>query len=85
MTVGKQDIFFLMDRSTFGKGEIQALINLSGSPATIDNAIFIVAEGYSGDMIGGAVPTIPNPNGVMQFHSTGSPVAQDPSLPSSAI
>lgn len=85
VTVGKQDIFFLMDRSTFGKGEIQALINLSGSPATIDNAIFIVAEGYSRDMVGGNVPTIPNPNGVMQFHSTGAPVSQDPSLPSSAI
>jgi hypothetical protein len=85
VSVGKQDIFFLVDRSSYGKGEIMALINLSGAPAVIDNALFVVAEGYSRDKIGAAVPTVTCATAGITFVPNGAPVAQDPSLPSNAI
>ena len=62
VTVGTRDCFFLVDRSTFAQGEIQALINLNGAPATIPDALFVVVEGFSRDQIGrGSVD--PEPGG----------------------
>ena len=85
VTVGTQDCFFLVDRSTFAQGEIQALINLSGTPATIEDALFIVVEGYSKQQVGSAVPSIPDPLPKISLQSSGPAIPQDPSLPATAI
>ncbi len=85
VTVGKRDAFFLVDRSTFSQGEIQALINLNGAPATIGDAVFVVVEGFSRDQIGAGVPSIPNPAPTISFTPGGAAIPQDASLPSSAV
>ena len=85
VTVGTRDCFFLVDRSTYAQGEIQALITLNGTPAVIDEALFVVVEGFSRDQIGAAVPSIPDPVTKVSFQSSGPAIPQDPSLPSSAI
>ena len=43
--VATQDCFFILDRSTYAQGEIQALIKLSGEPATINPAFYVVVFG----------------------------------------
>ena len=42
----------IIDRSTFGQGEIQAMINNAGAPATIDPAVYVVVEGYKPSELG---------------------------------
>ena len=85
VTVGTRDSFFLLDRSTFSQGEIQALINLNGAPATISDAVFVVVEGFSKDQISGNAPSIPNPLAQISLQPAGPPIPQDPTLPSSAV
>ena len=50
-----------MDRSTFGQGEIQALINLNGAPATIDPVLYVVVEGYRASELGLTTANLSNP------------------------
>ena len=85
VTIGTRDCFFLVDRSSYGEGEVQAKINLSGSPATFDDALWVVVEGFSKDQLGGAAPSIPDPVGGMTYVSSGAPIPQDPGRPSSAV
>ena len=85
VTIGTRDCFFLVDRSSYGEGEVQAKINLSGSPATFDDALWVVVEGFSKDQLGGAAPSIPSPVGGMTYVSSGAPIPQDPGRPSSAV
>jgi len=85
VTIGTRDCFFLVDRSSYGQGEVQAKINLNGAPAIFDDALWVVVEGFSKDQLGAATPSIPNPIGGMSFVSSGAPIAQDPALPSSAV
>ncbi len=84
VTIGTRDCFFLVDRSSFAQGEVQAKINLGGAPATFDDALWVVVEGFSNDQLGGTTPSIPSPVGGLSFVSSGPPVPQDPALPSSA-
>jgi hypothetical protein len=83
VTVGTRDCFFLVDRSSYGQGEVQAKINLNGSPATFDDALWVVVEGFSQDKLGTAAPSIPDPIGGMSYVSSGAPIPQDPAIPSS--
>jgi hypothetical protein len=85
VTVGTEDCFFIVDRSTYAQGEIQALINLNGSPATIDDALFLVVEGFSKAQVGAAVPVVSSPVAKISLQSSGPPIPQDPTLPASAI
>ncbi|MGB7042034.1 MAG: kelch repeat-containing protein, partial [Xanthobacteraceae bacterium] len=85
VTVGTRDSFFLLDRSTFSQGEILALINLNGAPATISDAVFVVVEGFSKDQISGNAPSIPNPLAQISLQPAGPAIPQDPTLPSSAV
>ena len=85
VTVTTRDSFFLVDRSTFSQGEILALINLNGAPATISDAVFVVVEGFSKDQIGGNAPSIPNPLPQISLQPAGPAIPQDPMLPSSAV
>ncbi len=85
VTIGTRDCFFLVDRSTYAQGEVQAKINLSGAPAIFEDALWVVVEGFSKDQLGTTAPAIPDPIGGMSYVSTGAPIPQDPSLPSSAV
>lgn len=88
--IAARDCFFTLDRSTFAQGEIEALINLSGAPATIDPAVYVVVEGFSAADLGLTSsnlsnpphkPSIPDPVGKVSLHFSGPVIPQDPSLP----
>ncbi len=91
--VAQQDCFFVVDRSTFGQGEIQALIKLSGAPAVIDPALYVVVEGFTPSELGLThsnlanpphVPTVSSPVAGMSFAFSGPVIPQDPTLPAHA-
>ena len=90
VTVAARDCFFTLDRSTFAQGEIGALINLNGAPATIDPAMYIVVEGFSATDLGLSAsnlnsppnaPAVTSPVSHLSFHPTGTVLAQDISQP----
>ena len=85
VTVGTRNAFLLFDRSTFSVGEIQALINLSGAPATIENSIYVVVEGFSLAQVGNARPTMPSPHTGITLESAGPAIPQAAGLPATAI
>ena len=47
--VALQDCYLILDRDTFGEGEIQAMVNLGGAPVEINPALYVVVEGYSAE------------------------------------
>jgi hypothetical protein len=88
--VAAQDSFFIVDRSTFGQGEIQALINLQGAPASFDPALYVVVEGFKPSELGLThtnlgnpphKPAIPNPATNVSIEFSGPVIPEDPSLP----
>ena len=88
--IAQQDCFFIVDRSTFGQGEIQALINLNGAPATIDPALYVVVEGFTAAELGLThanlanpphKPAVTSPIAGISFQFSGPVVPQDPALP----
>ena len=90
--VAAQDCFFVVDRSTYGQGEIQSLINLQGAPAVFDPALFVVVEGFTPAELGlthsnlGSpphVPSIPSPATGVSVSFSGPVIPEDPSLPGS--
>jgi hypothetical protein len=90
VSVGTRDCFLVMDRSTVGHGEVQALIALNGAPAEIDPAIFVVVEGYTAAELGlttanlgspPIVPTFPDPIGGLHVVQRGAVLPEDPSMP----
>jgi hypothetical protein len=90
VTVGTRDCFLVMDRSTAGQGEVQALIALNGAPAVIDPAILVVVEGYTAAELGlttsnlaspPIVPTFAPPLGGVHVVQRGAVIPEDPSLP----
>jgi hypothetical protein len=90
--VAQQDCFFVIARNTFSEGEVASLINLYGSPARFDPALYVVVEGFSAADLGltsGNLanpphkPSIPTVNGI-SFHFSGPVIPQDPSLPAHA-
>lgn len=87
VTIALQDCIFLIDRNTYGQGEIQALINENGAPAVIDPALYVVVEGFGAADLGltsgnlsnpPRKPSIPNPDPKISFEFSGSVIPQDP-------
>ncbi|HKV51424.1 MAG TPA: hypothetical protein VJO52_09505 [Gemmatimonadaceae bacterium] len=79
-----------LDRSTFGKDEIDALLHL-GTPATIDAAFYVIVDGYTPSQLGITPATltgVPNISPTVSLApavagmsvSPTSLVAEDPSL-----
>ncbi len=88
--VSKEDCFFIIDRSTFSQGEIQSLINLNGAPETIDDALYVVVEGFTPAELGLTAATLGSPPhrpsvssqaAGITFDFTGPVIPQDPALP----
>src|SRR5574340_932322 len=52
-----KDLFFIMDRSTFSDDEVEAML-LSSNPAHIDDAFYVVLDGYSPDELGFTTATM---------------------------
>jgi hypothetical protein len=91
--VALQDCYLLLERDTFGEGEIEAMINLSGAPAEVNPALYVVVEGYSAQDIGldlgdlsnpAHKPTIPDPLSGISASFSGSVLPEDASLPAKA-
>jgi hypothetical protein len=95
VTLATQDCFFIVDRSTVGRGEVDAMIKLHGPPAVIDDAVYVVVEGFSADDLGGLnagnasappiKPSIPDPLATFSVEFSGPVIAEDFALPSSTI
>lgn len=90
VNVEARDCFLVIDRSTYGQGEIQALINNAGAPATIDPAVYVVVEGFKPSELGinaGNLaspphkPSIPDPVGGLSVEFSGPVVPENPALP----
>ena len=88
--VAVRDCFMLVDRSTYGEGEIQALINNAGAPAVIDPAVYVVVEGFTpaelqlttGNLANPPLkPVIASPVVGMTFEFSGPVVPENPALP----
>lgn len=85
-----QDSFFILDRSTFGQGEVEALIKLQGAPAAFDPAVYVVVEGFrpsdlnlnAGNLSNPPLkPSIPNPTTNVSLDFKGPVLPENPSLP----
>jgi L-Lysine epsilon oxidase N-terminal/L-lysine epsilon oxidase C-terminal domain len=88
-----RDCWFIIDRSTYGKAEIQALLQLS-SPADVAAAFYVVVEGFTPSQLGITTAT-PSPSQLAAWAPTitASPsvtdmgwtptslLCEDPSLP----
>lgn len=95
VTVATQDLFLIVDRSTVGQGEVDGILNLLGSPARFDNAVYAVVEGFSANDLGGLTaanasappikPSIPNPIGSFAVEFAGPVIAEDFSLPPDTV
>jgi hypothetical protein len=88
--VATQRAFVLIERSTYGEGEVHALINANGTPARVDPALFVVVEGFTPTELGlnvgnlGSPPNRPNvvsSRSGITFEPSGPVVPEDPSLP----
>ncbi len=88
--VGTRDCFLVMDRSTAGHGEVQALIALNGAPAVINPAVLVVVEGYTASELGlnaanlaapPTSPTFPSPQAGIHVVQRGTVLPEDPSMP----
>ncbi|KAI9771552.1 MAG: hypothetical protein M1839_002795 [Geoglossum umbratile] len=53
--------FMLVDRGTYGQGEIRSLLNQSGPPAVIDPALYVVVEGFKPSELGLTSTNLANP------------------------
>ncbi len=87
-----QDCFFVVDRSTFGQGEVQALIVNQGAPAIFDPALYVVVEGFKPSDLGlnagnlanpPNAPVIAQPATNMFVEFSGGVIPEDPALPPS--
>ena len=88
--VVKMDCFFIVDRSTYAQGEIQAMINAIGTPAVIDPALYVVVEGFKPGELGLNLsnlnnppikPAIPDPVPGIKIEFSGMVIPEDPSMP----
>ncbi len=92
--VSLQDCLILLERDTFAEGEIQAMINLSGAPAVIDPALYVIVEGYTAEDIGLTPANLSNPphkpdiaepiKGIKAAFA-GSVLPEDPSVPANVV
>jgi hypothetical protein len=95
VTLATQDCYVIVDRNTVGQGEVDGIINVQGSPATFSDAVYVVVEGFSANDLGGLnagnasappnAPSIPNPFGNFSLQFSGPVIAEDFSLPPTAI
>ena len=88
--VAAQDSFFIVDRSTFAQGEVQALIDLQGAPAVFDPALYVVVEGFKPAELGlthanlgspSHKPVIADPTTNVSVEFSGAVIPEDPTLP----
>src|SRR5207302_8456218 len=49
--IAVKELFFIVERSTFGQDEVQALVKLS-NPAPVSPAFCVVVDGYSANDLG---------------------------------
>ncbi|MCP4581984.1 MAG: hypothetical protein GY839_10220 [candidate division Zixibacteria bacterium] len=52
-----KNLFFILDRNTFSDDEIEAML-LSGSPARVSDAFYVVLDGYSPNQLGFTTATM---------------------------
>jgi hypothetical protein len=92
--VAATDCYFILDRNTFGEGEIQALINLNGAPAVVSPALYVVVEGFTASDLGLTAanlanpphqPSIPDPVSGLSAVFAGPVLPEDPSLPAGEV
>jgi hypothetical protein len=90
VNVVARDCFLIIDRSTYGQGEIQALIDNAGAPAVIDPGLYVVVEGFTPGELGidsgnlaspPNTPAIPDPVAGLSMEFSGPVVPEDPALP----
>lgn len=67
VSVGTRDCFLVMDRSTIGHGEVQAMIAANGAPAAFDPAVLVVVEGFTAAELGLNAGNLSNPPVVITF------------------
>jgi hypothetical protein len=91
LSIVQKQCFFIVDRSTFGQDEVDAML-LQGSP-TVNEAFYVVVEGFTATELGvtagdlsGAPTTKPTltSNPAVAGMSIGQPtalIAEDPTLP----
>ena len=85
--IGTQDIFFQMEEATYGGGQGQAQINLSGTPAVFPLVLYVQAEGCTLARCGitGAAslsgptnqPTVARPDPRITFTCAGQTAVED--------
>ena len=85
VTIAAQDCFFVIERSTFGAGEVTAIIESGVSAAVFGSTLYVVVEGFSQTEIGSVVPTVTSPLLKLTFPSAGPAVPEDPTLPANAV
>ena len=85
-----QDCFIVTDRSSYGQGEVQAILNAQGAPATFSPSVYVVVEGFTpGDLqldannLGSPPikPSFGNPAPGISFQFVGPVIPEDPKLP----
>jgi Kelch motif len=85
--IGTQDISFMMEETTYGGGQVQAQINLSGTPAVFPLVLYVQAEGFTLAQCGitGAAslasptrqPTVSSPDPRIVFSYAGNTAVED--------
>ena len=93
--VAAQDCEVIFARDMFGEGEIKAMINLSGAPAEVNPALYVVVEGYTAEEVGltttaslsnpSTLPQIAEPIKGIKAIFAGPVLPQDRTLPAKEV
>ncbi len=92
--VSVQDCLITLERDTFAEGEVKAIINLSGAPAVIKPALYVIVEGYTAEQAGLTAANLANPPHKPQIAEplkgikatfTGPVLPEDPSVPAKEV
>jgi len=92
--VSLQDCLLTLERDTFAEGEIKAIINLSGAPAVINPALYVIVEGYTAEQAGLTAANLSNPPHKPEIGEplkgikasfTGPVLPEDPSVPAKTV
>jgi hypothetical protein len=85
--IGTQDILFLLEETTYGGGQVQAQINVSGTPAVFPAVLYVQVEGFKLTDCGitgpgsltapGNKPTVGSADSRVTFTYNGTTVVED--------
>jgi len=85
--IGTQDISFMMEETTYGGGQVQAQINLSGAPAVFPLVLYVQVEGFKLTDCGitsaaslaapTRQPTVSSPDSRIVFSYAGNTAVED--------